>query len=87
MVPGAIVLALAAEAIHEMTRSRFPVPDPYLLGSEWALGLTVFHWNGRELRETCTDGWHVDRIDAAHLATQIEDAQQVEAWLAAITRL
>jgi cyclopropane fatty-acyl-phospholipid synthase-like methyltransferase len=41
----------------------------------------------RELRETFTDGWHVDRIDAAHLATQIEDAQQVEAWLAAMTRL
>jgi SAM-dependent methyltransferase len=28
----------------------------------------------RELRETFTDGWHVDRIDAAHMATQIEDA-------------
>ena len=37
---------LSADAIHEMTTSRFPVPDPYLLGSEWALGLTVFHWNG-----------------------------------------
>ena len=41
----------------------------------------------RELRETFTDGWHVDSIDATHLATQIEDAQQVEAWLAAMTRL
>jgi cyclopropane fatty-acyl-phospholipid synthase-like methyltransferase len=41
----------------------------------------------RELRETFTDGWQVDRIDAAHMATQIKDAQQVEAWLAAITRL
>ena len=41
----------------------------------------------RELRETFTDGWRVDRIDAAHLATQIEDAQHVEAWLAAMTRL
>jgi cyclopropane fatty-acyl-phospholipid synthase-like methyltransferase len=40
-----------------------------------------------ELRETFTDGWHVDSIDAAHFATQIEDAQQVEAWLAAMTRL
>ena len=37
---------LSTEAIHEMTMSRFPIPDPYLLGSEWALGLTVFHWNG-----------------------------------------
>ena len=26
--------------------SRVPVPDPYLLGSEWALGLTVYHWGG-----------------------------------------
>ncbi len=41
----------------------------------------------RELRETFTDGWHVDSIDAAHLATQIEDAPQVEAWLASMTRL
>jgi ubiquinone/menaquinone biosynthesis C-methylase UbiE len=41
----------------------------------------------RELRETFTDGWQVDSIDRARLDTQIEDAQQVEAWLAAITRL
>ena len=41
----------------------------------------------RELRETFTDGWNVDSIDAAHLATQIEDAQQVQAWLASMTRL
>ena len=40
----------------------------------------------RELRETFSDGWHVDGIDEAHFATQLEDAQQVEAWLAAITR-
>jgi CubicO group peptidase (beta-lactamase class C family) len=37
---------LSAEAIREMTESRVPVPDPYLLGSEWALGLTVYHWQG-----------------------------------------
>jgi cyclopropane fatty-acyl-phospholipid synthase-like methyltransferase len=41
----------------------------------------------RELRETFTDGWNVDSIDAARLDTQIEDSQQVEAWLAAMTRL
>jgi SAM-dependent methyltransferase len=41
----------------------------------------------RELRETFTDGWQVDSIDPARLDTQIEDAQQVEAWLAAMTRL
>jgi SAM-dependent methyltransferase len=41
----------------------------------------------RELRETFTDGWHVDSIDAAHFAIQIEDEQQTEAWLAAMTRL
>jgi hypothetical protein len=41
----------------------------------------------RELRETFSDGWQVDGIDAAHLATQIEDVQQAEAWLAAMTRL
>ena len=41
----------------------------------------------RELRETFTGGWHVDCIDEAHFATQLNDAQQVEAWLAVITRI
>jgi cyclopropane fatty-acyl-phospholipid synthase-like methyltransferase len=41
----------------------------------------------RELRETFTGGWHVDRIDEAHFATQLDEAQQVEAWLAVITRM
>jgi hypothetical protein len=41
----------------------------------------------RELRETFTDGWQVDSIDEAHLDTKIEDAQQVKAWLAEMTRL
>ncbi|MEA2637791.1 MAG: hypothetical protein QOE18_848 [Chloroflexota bacterium] len=40
-----------------------------------------------ELRETFTGGWHLDSIEAAHLATRIDDAPQVEAWLAAMTRL
>ena len=41
----------------------------------------------RELRETFTDGWRVDSIDAAHFDTNIEDAHYVHAWLAAMTRL
>jgi cyclopropane fatty-acyl-phospholipid synthase-like methyltransferase len=40
-----------------------------------------------ELRETFTGGWHLDSIEAAHLVTRIDDAPQVEAWLAAMTRL
>src|SRR5216684_4485868 len=32
---------VSAEIIREMMESRVPIPDPYLLGSEWALGLTV----------------------------------------------
>jgi CubicO group peptidase (beta-lactamase class C family) len=38
---------VSAGAIREMMQSRVAVPDPYLLGSEWALGLTVYHWGGR----------------------------------------
>ena len=41
----------------------------------------------RELRETFTEGWRVESIDAAHMDTKIEDAQDVSAWLAAMTRL
>jgi len=41
----------------------------------------------RELRATFADGWQVDSIDQAHMATKLDDAQQVEAWLAAMTRL
>jgi SAM-dependent methyltransferase len=41
----------------------------------------------RELRDTFTNGWHVDSIDEAHFATQVDDAHQVEAWLATITRI
>jgi CubicO group peptidase (beta-lactamase class C family) len=37
---------VSAEAIREMMESRVPLPDPYMLGSEWALGLTVHHWHG-----------------------------------------
>ena len=37
---------VSAEIIREMMEARVPIPDPYLLGSEWALGLTVYHWHG-----------------------------------------
>jgi CubicO group peptidase (beta-lactamase class C family) len=44
------VLAMArgflAGGHAEMTRSRVPVPDPYLFGPEWALGLIVCDWHG-----------------------------------------
>lgn len=37
---------VSAEAVREMTRSRVPVPDPYMFGPEWALGLIVCRWHG-----------------------------------------
>jgi CubicO group peptidase (beta-lactamase class C family) len=40
---------VSAEAIREMMESRVPIPDPYLLGSEWSLGLTVYHWHGETI--------------------------------------
>ncbi|MEV4290509.1 serine hydrolase domain-containing protein [Nonomuraea bangladeshensis] len=33
--------------IREMTHSRVPVPDPYMFGPEWALGLVVCDWHGQ----------------------------------------
>ncbi|WP_066370947.1 serine hydrolase [Herbidospora mongoliensis] len=33
--------------IREMTRSRVPIPDPYMFGAEWALGLIVGDWHGQ----------------------------------------
>jgi CubicO group peptidase (beta-lactamase class C family) len=43
-----------AELVREMTASRVPVPDPYLLGAEWGLGLVVDDWSGRTV--LATDG-------------------------------
>ncbi|TDC24642.1 class A beta-lactamase-related serine hydrolase [Streptomyces sp. 8K308] len=37
---------VSAESVREMTRSRVPVPDPYMFGPEWALGLIVCDWHG-----------------------------------------
>lgn len=42
---GARVVSEAA--IREMTTSRVPVPDPYMFGPEWGLGLVVCDWGGR----------------------------------------
>jgi CubicO group peptidase (beta-lactamase class C family) len=51
---------VSAEAIREMMGSRVSVPDPYLLGSEWALGLTVYDWHGETVyaHEGSTIGQH-----------------------------
>jgi hypothetical protein len=37
---------LSARSVREMMESRVPVPDPYLFGPEWALGLIVCDWQG-----------------------------------------
>jgi len=37
---------VSADSVREMTRSRVPVPDPYLFGPAWALGLIVCDWHG-----------------------------------------
>lgn len=36
---------VSAAAIREMMTSRVPIPDPYTLGREWALGLVVDNWH------------------------------------------
>ncbi|MEU7744990.1 serine hydrolase domain-containing protein [Nonomuraea sp. NPDC049158] len=37
---------VAPEIIREMMDSRVPIPDPYMYGPEWALGLIVCDWHG-----------------------------------------
>jgi CubicO group peptidase (beta-lactamase class C family) len=37
---------LSMDSAREMRRSRVPVPDPYVFGPEWALGLIVCDWHG-----------------------------------------
>ncbi|BCJ40784.1 serine hydrolase [Actinoplanes ianthinogenes] len=32
--------------VHRLGRSRVPVPDPYMFGPAWALGLIVCDWHG-----------------------------------------
>lgn len=37
---------LKEESVREMMQSRVAVPDPYMFGPAWALGLIVGDWNG-----------------------------------------
>jgi CubicO group peptidase (beta-lactamase class C family) len=37
---------VSAEIIREMMESRVTIPDPYMFGPEWALGLIVCDWHG-----------------------------------------
>lgn len=37
---------LSAQGVREMMATRAPIPDPYLFGPEWALGLVVSDWHG-----------------------------------------
>ncbi|GHF92296.1 MULTISPECIES: serine hydrolase [Amycolatopsis] len=43
---------VSAAGVREMMRSRVPVPDPYLFGPEWALGLIVCDWHGETVYAT-----------------------------------
>jgi CubicO group peptidase (beta-lactamase class C family) len=43
---------VSAESIREMMRSRVPVPDPYMFGPQWALGLIVCDWHGETVYAT-----------------------------------
>jgi CubicO group peptidase (beta-lactamase class C family) len=43
---------VSTDSIREMMRSRVPVPDPYLFGPEWALGLIVCDWHGETVYAT-----------------------------------
>jgi CubicO group peptidase (beta-lactamase class C family) len=37
---------LTAKSVQEMMQSRVPLPDPYMFGPAWALGLIVCDWPG-----------------------------------------
>jgi CubicO group peptidase (beta-lactamase class C family) len=43
---------VSAAGIREMMESRVPVPDPYLFGPQWALGLIVCDWAGETVYAT-----------------------------------
>jgi CubicO group peptidase (beta-lactamase class C family) len=43
---------VSAGSVREMTHSRVPIPDPYLFGPEWALGLIVCDWHGETVYAT-----------------------------------
>lgn len=40
-----------------------------------------------ELRQAFSDGWHIESIEAAHFTIRLDDAPQIDAWLAAMTRV
>lgn len=37
---------VTARSVREMMQSRVPLPDPYMFGPTWALGLIVCDWHG-----------------------------------------
>lgn len=43
---------VSTERIREMMTSRVPVPDPYMFGPAWALGLIVCDWGGETVYAT-----------------------------------
>jgi CubicO group peptidase (beta-lactamase class C family) len=43
---------VSAESVREMMTSRVSVPDPYMFGPEWALGLIVCDWHGETVYAT-----------------------------------
>lgn len=43
---------LSAAGVRELTGSRVPIPDPYMFGPEWALGLIVCDWHGTTVYAT-----------------------------------
>jgi CubicO group peptidase (beta-lactamase class C family) len=42
----------SAASIQEMMESRVPIPDPYMFGPAWALGLIVCDWHGKTVYAT-----------------------------------
>lgn len=43
---------VATDLIREMMESRVPIPDPYMFGPAWALGLIVCDWQGETVYAT-----------------------------------
>ncbi|GHO56607.1 serine hydrolase [Ktedonobacter robiniae] len=43
---------VSAKIMREMMESRVPIPDPYMFGPYWALGLIVCNWHGETVYAT-----------------------------------
>jgi CubicO group peptidase (beta-lactamase class C family) len=43
---------VSAASIGQMMQSRVPIPDPYMFGPQWALGLIVCDWDGETVYAT-----------------------------------